>query len=164
MIEMCLGFLFDNTRRHVLLIKKQRPEWQAGLYNGIGGKLESVDQGLPFKAMCREAEEEVGSTTIGWRPYCILEVPPSVAPVEEERFALAKRIHVFAACNTVDFERAHQKTDEEPQRFSLHPGVAHVGAPLIQWALCISNLRWLIPMASDTSIDPANPYVVQING
>src|SRR5690349_13991679 len=34
-----LGFLFDGTGR-VVLIRKRRPAWQAGLLNGVGGKVE----------------------------------------------------------------------------------------------------------------------------
>lgn len=35
-----VGFLFDSEFRQVALIRKQKPQWQAGLLNGIGGKIE----------------------------------------------------------------------------------------------------------------------------
>jgi 8-oxo-dGTP diphosphatase len=58
MIEYCLGFAFDEDFQSVLLIEKQRPEWQKGLLNGIGGKVEINE--MPLNAMCREFEEETG--------------------------------------------------------------------------------------------------------
>ena len=51
-----LGFQFNNDGDRVALIKKGRPEWQAGLWNGIGG---GVERGEPVKlAMEREFQEE----------------------------------------------------------------------------------------------------------
>lgn len=45
MKEYVLAFIFDKNRYDteraaVLLLKKRKPEWQAGKYNGIGGKIE----------------------------------------------------------------------------------------------------------------------------
>ena len=53
-----LGFMFDSTHQNVLLIRKNKPEWQAGKLNGIGGKIEPGEQ--PFDAMVREFHEETG--------------------------------------------------------------------------------------------------------
>ena len=52
--QYVLGFITDGHR--VLLIKKNRPENQVGLYNGIGGKVN--DNELPLDAMIRESKEE----------------------------------------------------------------------------------------------------------
>ena len=49
-----VGFLTDN----VLLIEKNRPEWQAGRYNLPGGKIEEGE--TPEAAAVRELEEEAG--------------------------------------------------------------------------------------------------------
>lgn len=56
-----LGFLFSKNMARVLLVKKARPSWQAGLLNGIGGHVESTDNDIE-DAMEREAEEEAGIT------------------------------------------------------------------------------------------------------
>ena len=53
-----VGFAFDITNENVALILKTKPEWQAGLYNGIGGKIEEGER--PIDAMSREFEEETG--------------------------------------------------------------------------------------------------------
>lgn len=52
-----LGFAFDLMGR-VAMIKKARPEWQAGLFNGIGGKIEPGETSK--EAMSREFLEETG--------------------------------------------------------------------------------------------------------
>lgn len=51
-----LGFLFSEDGSRVLLIWKNRPAWQAGKLNGIGGKIEDGEQ--PLDAMKREFVEE----------------------------------------------------------------------------------------------------------
>lgn len=53
-----LGFIFDVDGREVVLIEKRRPSWQAGLLNGIGGKIEAGE--TPIQAMERECREECG--------------------------------------------------------------------------------------------------------
>ena len=32
-----VGFIFNSDMDHVLLINKNRPDWQIGFLNGIGG-------------------------------------------------------------------------------------------------------------------------------
>jgi len=54
--KMVCGFLF--TGKMVLLVKKTRQSWQAGLLNGVGGVIE--DSETPIEAMVREFREETG--------------------------------------------------------------------------------------------------------
>jgi hypothetical protein len=35
MKEYVLGFMFNRLLGHVILIEKNRPEWQKGHYNGV---------------------------------------------------------------------------------------------------------------------------------
>jgi len=56
-----LAFMIDLAQNKILLIKKNRPAWQAGKLNGIGGKIEG--QELPIQAIIREVEEETGLVT-----------------------------------------------------------------------------------------------------
>lgn len=60
MTRYVLGFAFDAFGR-VALIQKQRPDYQKGKWNGIGGKLEASDHSLAH-AMEREFREETGVT------------------------------------------------------------------------------------------------------
>jgi 8-oxo-dGTP pyrophosphatase MutT (NUDIX family) len=66
MKQYCLGFACDPATREVVLIEKRRPDWQAGLFNGIGGKCEGVE--TPLEAMIRECVEETGLEDISWTP------------------------------------------------------------------------------------------------
>jgi 8-oxo-dGTP pyrophosphatase MutT (NUDIX family) len=58
--EYVLGFALDD-RGNVALIKKTRPTWQKGRWNGIGGHREGLEQ--PREAMRREFLEETGVDT-----------------------------------------------------------------------------------------------------
>jgi 8-oxo-dGTP diphosphatase len=51
--------MFDFDLAHVLLIRKNKPDWQVGKLNGVGGKVEESDSDTTF-TMCREFSEEVG--------------------------------------------------------------------------------------------------------
>jgi hypothetical protein len=56
--EYTVGFIFDPRFEIVALMRKNRPAWQAGKLNGIGGKFEAVDNNNPRVCMLREAKEE----------------------------------------------------------------------------------------------------------
>lgn len=58
------GFAFDREAGLVALIRKARPEWQAGRLNAIGGHIEPGER--PHDAMVREFEEETGARIPWW--------------------------------------------------------------------------------------------------
>lgn len=64
-----LGFAF-NAHDQLVLIEKQRPEFMKGKLNGVGGKVETFDDGL-ISAMIREFREEAGvlTTTDQWNYF-----------------------------------------------------------------------------------------------
>jgi 8-oxo-dGTP diphosphatase len=62
MVTYVLGFAFLNGDKDVILIEKTKPDWQKGLMNGVGGKLESYDESS-LHAMVREFREETGIDT-----------------------------------------------------------------------------------------------------
>jgi len=59
MKEYVLGFAFSKDKREIVLIEKQKPDWQKGKLNGVGGKVETIDE-TPYHAMIREFKEETG--------------------------------------------------------------------------------------------------------
>lgn len=69
----CLGFAFNAAGDRVLLIRKNRPAWQAGRLNGIGGKLEPGESAL--QAMVRECREETGLVIDHWTPFARMSGP-----------------------------------------------------------------------------------------
>lgn len=60
--------MFDESMSNVALIRKNKPEFQAGLLNGIGGKIEGEETAV--KAMVREFSEEAGLLTSAWTNFC----------------------------------------------------------------------------------------------
>lgn len=64
MTTYVVGLIFDALNEHVLLIRKNRPSWQKGKLNGVGGKVETTE--IPYDAMVRECEEECGLLLYNW--------------------------------------------------------------------------------------------------
>lgn len=60
-----LGFAFDEHTETVVLIEKQKPDWQKGFHNGVGGKIEGNE--MPIDAMRREFTEETGIDITDWK-------------------------------------------------------------------------------------------------
>jgi 8-oxo-dGTP diphosphatase len=117
-----LGFAFDHDEQQVLLINKQRPDWQKGRVNGIGGKIKIDETAL--EAMTREFHEEVGIYTSQdkWRLFCQL---------------TGDDYTVYCYATEMPFITLLPMTDEKVEWFSY----------LILPANMIPDLNWLIPMA-----------------
>ncbi len=69
-MQYVLGFLFAQDNKKVVLIEKDHPEWQAGHWNGIGGKYQESDL-APQACMIREFEEETGLKVPVWE-FCLI--------------------------------------------------------------------------------------------
>lgn len=122
MQEYVVGFIFDSESDKLLLIRKNRPDWQKGLLNGIGGKIEDGES--PLEAMQRECREECGLRVSNWNELCII--------TDEESF----RVYFFSAVTQT--KGVFQGTDEE---------LVFVDKRAIDYSRCIDNLSFLIPMA-----------------
>lgn len=122
--QYVVGFLFDNNYK-VSLIQKNRPDWQKGKYNGIGGHIENGE--LPKDAMRREFYEEAGIDINSWEHYCTVYYTDAI-------------IHFFRAFG--DYQLI-TKTDE---RVFWQP-FEKLGDNVIP------NLHWLIPLALYTDTD-----------
>lgn len=62
MKKYVLGFAYSENAESIVLIEKDRPDWQAGKLNGVGGKIEDDDLN-EVMAMVREFKEETGIDT-----------------------------------------------------------------------------------------------------
>lgn len=122
-----LGFLFSEDKRSVVLIKKNKPDWQKGLLNGVGGKVQEGED--PYVAMVREFEEEAGVTIPDWEFFAFM---------GNDSFS----VHCYKAFSD-KFREA--KTMEEEQ-IQIHSTLAITA---VGYKDMIPNLRWLIPMALD---------------
>jgi 8-oxo-dGTP diphosphatase len=94
---------------NVLLIKKNRPEKQKGLYNGIGGLIENES---PLQAMIRECKEESGLylPENHWNYLIKLKLK-----VNEEKYVY---LHYFSAFTEMIYD-FKQFTDEEQSIFEV---------------------------------------------
>src|SRR5690242_8153539 len=70
--EYVVGFALDNFGR-VALIRKNRPDWQKGSLNGIGGHIEQGE--TAYAAMVREFQEETGVEIRDWSKFVVMDFP-----------------------------------------------------------------------------------------
>lgn len=130
--RMVVGFNFSKDRKKVLLIVKQKPEWQVGMLNGVGGK---VEEETIKAAMVREYEEETGVITHPreWDYYCMY--------VGDEW-----TVNFFRRFIEHDIDHYHMLTVEVEQ-LQVYPaeGITEV-------MNLIPNLKWLIHAALDKNI------------
>lgn len=72
-MEYVAGLMFSEDKKTVAMVLKNRPAWQAGLFNAIGGKIEEGE--APATAMAREFLEETGveTTPLEWMFHTRLE-------------------------------------------------------------------------------------------
>lgn len=125
------GFLFSSDRKKVVLIRKNKPEWQKGRLNGVGGKVELNEQATD--AMVREFYEETGTNAFApWELFARLS--GETAEVLFYRAFVKPPPHVAPVIQSV--------TDEE---------VAWYAIDRLHKLPVLPNLRWLIPLALDDS-------------
>lgn len=140
MKEYVAGFMKD-LNGNIALVRKNKPKWQAGRLNGIGGGIEPGEP--PMGAMRREWLEETGDWHGDWTRFA------------EVRFADVA-IHFFKA--KVAELPAFPPVNDIGERIEVHPYELAVRYPDM-----IQNLKWLLPLAfedldglSVTSIHAAN--------
>lgn len=129
--EYVVGFLMDTRRQEVALIRKNRPEWQAGRLNGIGGHVEPGER--PYEAMCREFFEETGLAVRGWKTLVVMDFPG--ARITFYRTSVPASI----------LHGVRSMTDEEVGVYPLHMVRDEAFYPIIP------NLSWLLPLAAYTA-------------
>jgi 8-oxo-dGTP diphosphatase len=126
MTHYVLGFLFSPDMSQVVLVQKNRPQWQAGKINGIGGH---VEEGEDFHtAMVREFREETGLEISSWYQFGTLVCSDATVGL------------FFALADTYD--KVKSTTDE---LIFISP----VCEVIDSWHIhnLLPNLRWMIPMA-----------------
>ena len=134
MANYVVGFAFNEDKTRVVLIEKQRPSWQKGKLNGIGGKVEEKES--IKMTMEREFFEETG-----------LLIPKD----QWERFVkigdnnhYGTMVHFYRAF-TNRIEEVKSTTDERIMVLVVK-GLQHYDMENV-----IPNLSWLIPLALDAS-------------
>lgn len=120
-----IGIYFDTTLTNVALILKNRPDWQKGRYNCIGGHIEKDE--LPIECVVREFNEECGINTNNqdWH---------HIGCVNNENLY---KVEVFTAIQKDIHGHTETMTDEEVCWFAINKLPENI----------ITNLKWLIPYA-----------------
>lgn len=126
MQEYVLGFAFDLECNNVVLIEKNRPHWQKGKLNGVGGKIENNE--TPYIAMQREFLEETGVNIKKWYNFCTL---------------VGSDFKVY--CFKVNALINDVKTMEDEI-------VNIYNVSEIQYIHALENLKWLISLALDNNV------------
>lgn len=126
------GFMFDGDE--VVLVRKNKPEWQKGQFNGVGGKIE--DGETAHQAMTREFEEETGVFHLDWSLFASLHGDGWV-------------VNFFRADGDSSLVRTME--GEEIVRFPVDS---------VSVLNCIPNLTWLIPMAKSMSYDRSTHFTI----
>lgn len=138
-IKYVAGFLFSFNRDRIVLIRKERPAWQKGLLNGIGGHIEEGE--TPLQAMQREYKEEAELEVDPWREFLVLH-------------GKDWQVHFFRA-----FSTELPKMGELPQLTDEVIDVYQISKlNKFPETKTIPNLRWIIPLALDIKIQNAIAY------
>lgn len=127
MIKYVAGFLFSPDLEKVVLIEKQKPEWQKGLLNGIGGKIDAGE--IPEEAMIREFREETSVTIANWKHFCRIDGP------DENVYSVD-----FFYAISADYDKVKTMEKEE---------VITCNSFFLPGDKVIENLNWLVPLALD---------------
>jgi len=147
-----LGFVFDLYAKKVLLMKKNKPDWQKGFFNGIGGKVESDED--KYQAMTRECKEETGADThyLDWYHFCTMD--GINCPDGDWK--------VFCFCTTLTSpDKKHDfSTNEQELVVWIDLSDLHVMLPKL-----LGNIAWLVSLALDYRTNGNfNPPVIEYSG
>jgi 8-oxo-dGTP diphosphatase len=124
-VRYVVGFLYNPKRGTVALIEKQKPEWQKGFLNGVGGKIEEGE--TPAEAMKREFLEETGGQVDSWREFAYMNHSGN-----EVHFFVAKSESITIRSLTIEKVGWYNVDDIMAWEHNIIP-----------------NLFWLIPLALD---------------
>jgi 8-oxo-dGTP diphosphatase len=135
-----LGFAFDRNKELLVLIEKQKPEWQRGLLNGVGGKVDPEDESI-LHAMVREFKEETGVDTkeqmsdplYGWHHFATMLFKDDIMGGSAEVYCFRMFSNLVFKCETKEIEQI-KFINLMDNDLSLK---------------MINNLKVLIPMAMD---------------
>lgn len=130
--KMVVGFMFAGGASSVLLVCKLRPDWQRGLWNGVGGVMERDE--TPVQAMMREFQEETNyeTTAEDWRHFAT-----EVGPFGSYAY--------FFSSTLKSHHRSSWPSHNDAGEKLMWRGVNDV----VCSSMVLGNLHWLVPLALD---------------
>ena len=124
MNKYVVGYLFNRDTNEVCLIHKNRPHWQKGRLNGVGGHIEAGES--PAAAMTREFWEEAGECDIAWRQFLFVT-------------GTGYELYCFTAKSEgKNLNNIHTATDEIIGWYPVESLPQNI----------LPNLKWIVPMAN----------------
>lgn len=132
-----LGLIFNSTMDKVLLMHKNRPDWQRGRVNGVGGTIEPNETSAA--CIVREVEEEttLATSEVDWK---------FVANLSGHHWSM----DVYALVHKGSENDITTCTDERVEWFDVVDLPENI----------LSNLSWLVPLAidkmKDNTLEPIN--------
>ena len=104
-MRVVVGIITDN--KEILLLKKNNPDWQKGLYNGIGGKVELNT--TPLETIIKKSQEDLGINISNWRE---LDSEISSSGIEI--------VYFLTTLNEGEIKKLQSQTDERAELFSIN--------------------------------------------
>lgn len=133
-VDYVCGFMLKPAHAGTLglFIEKNRPDFQKGKWNGIGGKIEVGER--PIEAMVREFYEETGAITTGedWTQTVILMTD-------------SYTVYYYRAFVDEWPQGIHQTTDEALGYF-LTDSILGGSVPVLD------NMKWILPLSMSKNV------------
>ena len=104
-MRVVVGIITDN--KEILLLKKNNPDWQKGLYNGIGGKVELNT--TPLETIIKKSEEDLGINISNW-----IELDSEISSSGIEI------VYFLTTLNENEIKKLQSQTDERAELFSIN--------------------------------------------
>ena len=105
MMRVVVGIITDNEE--ILLLKKNNPDWQKGLYNGIGGKVELNT--TPLETIIKKCQEKLGVNISNW-----IELDSEISSSGIEI------VYFLTTLNEGEIKKLQSQTDERAELFSIN--------------------------------------------
>ena len=126
MKKYTLGFIFNKSLCRVALMEKERPLWQKGKLNGIGGKIEANETSAA--CIVRETREESGLESKEKDWLCVANLS-----------GMDWSVDVYALVHDGNEKEVATKTDEKVGWYEIAALPKEI----------ISNIPWLVGLAVD---------------
>ena len=104
-MRVVVGIITDN--KEILLLRKNNPDWQKGLYNGIGGKVELNT--TPLETIIKKCQEELGVNISNW-----IELDSEISSSGIEI------VYFLTTLNESEIKKLQSQTDERAELFSIN--------------------------------------------
>ena len=104
-MRVVVGIITDN--KEILLLRKNNPDWQKGLYNGIGGKVELNT--TPLETIIKKCQEELGVNISNW-----IELDSEITSSGIEI------VYFLTTLNEGEIKKLQSQTDERAELFSIN--------------------------------------------